>query len=132
MKTSTADKWFSRFIRLRDADNDGMGRCITCGRINEVKYMDCGHFIKRQHTATRFNEFNCQLQCKHCNAFEQGRDVEFREAIVRKYGESTVLLLESSKRSNSKLGAVELNYLADLYKVKTNELLKEKNIQKWW
>jgi len=132
MKTNKADTWFSRFIRLRASDENGVGKCFTCGRIKEVKHMDCGHFVKRQHSATRFNEYNCQLQCKHCNAFEQGKDAIFRENLVSLYGEKIVLLLESSKRSFSKLGKVELNYLAELYKTKTNELLKEKNIKKWW
>jgi hypothetical protein len=132
MKTSKADQWFSRFIRLRAANSDGIGKCITCSRRKEVKYMDCGHYVKRQHSTTRFNEYNCQLQCKHCNAFEQGKDSVFRDKLVSLYGEQTVLILESSKRQTTKMGKVELNYIAELYKSKTNELLKEKGIEKWW
>jgi len=132
MKTTTADKYFSLFIRLRDSDQNGIGRCSTCGRIGHVKTMDNGHYIKRQHQAVRFSEVNCNLQCKHCNNFEQGNDVKFREYLVNKHGEKTVLLLEASKRQTTKRSANDLKLIADYYKKKVNEILKDKDIVKWW
>ena len=129
MKTNLADKWFSRYIRLRASDN-GIGKCFTCGRIKEVKEMDCGHYIKRQYSATRYNEINCQVQCKHCNNFLQGNDAKFRENLVTLYGVEKVYLLESSKRHSKKMGKMEQDYIAELYKQKTAELVKEKG--KWW
>lgn len=132
MKTTKADMWFSRFIRLRAADDQGVGRCVTCGKVGLVKHMDCGHYIKRQHLATRFSEANCQLQCKRCNAFEQGKDVQFREYLVKTYGEDKVLLLESGKRQTAKLTSLVITILAQEYKGLTNELLKERGIDKWW
>lgn len=132
MKTNTADKWFSRFIRLRDSDENGIGKCCTCGRIGEVKYMDNGHYIKRQHSRLRYSEINCNLQCKKCNAFEQGRDVNFRKYLVEKYGENSVLILEKSKYGYSKKGKMEIRIIADYYKEQVNKILKNKNIKKWW
>jgi len=132
MKTNTADKWFSRFIRLRDSDENGIGKCCTCGRIGEVKYMDNGHYIKRQHSRLRYSEINCHLQCKKCNAFEQGRDVNFRKYLVEKYGENSVLILEKSKYGYSKKGKMEIRIIADYYKEQVNKILKNKNIKKWW
>ena len=132
MKTTVADKWFSRYIRLRAADSDGTGTCVTCGRVGLVKHMDCGHYIKRQHTAARFSPINCQLQCKRCNSFEQGADVKFRAYLVETYGEEKIQLLESSKRSTAKRGKMEMEWLANEYRELTNYLLKEKGLQKWW
>ena len=132
MNTTLADTWFSRFIRLRDSDNNGIGRCSTCGRIGHVKTMDNGHYIKRQHQAVRFSEVNCNLQCKHCNNFEQGNDVKFREYLVKKHGEKNVLLLEASKRDTTKRSANDIKLIAAYYKKENEKLLKEKGIVKWW
>jgi len=131
MKTSKADKYFSLFIRLRDSDENGIGKCRMCGRIGEVKYMDNCHFIKRQY-APRYNEMNCAIGCKHCNYFLQGNDVNFRKYLVSVYGEDKIQMLEAEKYKSHKLGAFELTAIADYYKAKVNELMKTKNIEKWW
>ena len=92
-----ADKYFSLMIRQRDADTNGMTRCITCGTVKHWKEMDCGHFVSRKHKATRFDEKNCAAQCKGCNIFSQGKQFEFGLAIDQKYGQGTAekLLLKS-------------------------------------
>lgn len=131
-KTTTADKWFSLFIRLRDSDENGYAKCCTCSRIAHAKNMDTGHFLKRQYQAVRFSEINCNTQCKHCNNFEQGNDVKYREFLVRKYGEAKILLLEASKRQTVKRSANDLKMIADYYKEKVAELMKDKNFSKWW
>ena len=131
MKTTTADKYFSLFIRIRDAHDGYIGACSTCGRIGNIKNMDCGHFIKRQFSATRFSEENCHLQCKSCNNFLQGNDNKFKDYITKKHGEKTVLLLEASKRQSVKRSANDLKQLADYYKKKAIELAKEKGIEIW-
>ena len=64
------DKWFSLYIRLRDAEQ-GIAQCFTCGKIDHYKRLQCGHFQSRRHHATRWNEQNCQVQCVKCNMFEQ-------------------------------------------------------------
>jgi len=94
------DTEFSKFIRLRDSV-DGIGLCITCGRMKEWKYMDNGHFIKRQYLSTRYDEKNCNLQCKHCNAFEQGANEKYKIAIDKKWGAGTAEMLEIKKYNKS-------------------------------
>jgi len=44
---STADVWFSIYIRLRDAQYGGHVQCCTCGGVDFWKNMTCGHFQKR-------------------------------------------------------------------------------------
>ena len=128
MKTSKADKYFSMFIRLRDSDENGYCTCITCGAIRFWKNLDCGHWIKRQHFGTRFNEKNSAAQCKNCNAFEQGRSAEHEKYIIEKYGQQTRDLLKSGERSFTKYSAIELKLLAKEYKLKAEQLLKEKGL----
>jgi hypothetical protein len=130
MITSKADKYFSLFIRIRDTE-DGLCRCITCGRLAHPKEMDCGHYLKRQHQATRFSEINTAAQCGKCNRFEQGRDVIFRQRLIERYGEAKIVLLEEAARKSVKRTKTELDAIADYYKLKAKKLSKEKGIPIW-
>jgi len=58
---------FSRYIRLKDADVNGIETCYTCPDSKHWKHMQCGHFVKRGNMYLRFSEENCKPQCKHCN-----------------------------------------------------------------
>ncbi len=63
------DRVFSEYIRLRDTaghSKEGYFRCISCGQIKPYSQADCGHYIGRQHMATRYNEINCNAQCRNC------------------------------------------------------------------
>ena len=82
------DKWFSLYIRLRNAEN-GITECFTCGKVDHFKKLQCGHFQSRRHTATRWNEQNCQVQCVKCNMFNQGMQWRFGNNLDSKYGKGT-------------------------------------------
>lgn len=131
MRTTKADKWFSIWVRLRDADENGLAKCCTCGKMIDVKYSDCGHFIKRQHMATRFDERNCACQCKKCNGFEQGRDVEFAEFIEKKYGGSVLIQLKFASRTVKKFSGMEIAAIAAHFKEKAILEAKQKGIELW-
>lgn len=131
MKTTKADKYFSLYIRIRDAKTDYLGQCCTCGKWGDIRTMDNGHYIKRQHQATRFNEFNCALQCKRCNNFEQGADVKFRKHLVDRFGEDKILLVEASKRQSVKRSASDMKQLEKYWKEKAIEIATEKGIKIW-
>ena len=134
MKTSKADTWFSRFIRLRDAqESNGVlfAKCVTCPKVKEVKHMDCGHYVKRQHKATRYSELNCHIQCKRCNAFEQGRDEKFAQAIDKRYGKGTAYKLKLESKKYVKL---DESIIETYYKELINNILEQRGWQKlkWW
>ena len=128
MSLKTADKWFSKFIRARDADNNGIIRCISCGRSVSWQKADAGHFIKRQHKATRFNEKNSSGQCRSCNWLLQGNDIEYAKGLERKYGPGIVEELEIAKRNTIHLGQFELKLIAAHYRQRFNELKKERGL----
>lgn len=71
------DQVFSEFIRTRTADKNGIVSCVTCGKKDHWKAMDCGHFVSRKHYATRWHEDNCAVQCKSCNVFRYGEQYKF-------------------------------------------------------
>ena len=81
------DKWFSLFIRLRHIDNNGKNQCCTCGKVDDWKKLQCGHFVSRKHLATRFHEMNCFPQCVSCNIFKYGEQWKFGQFIDRNLGE---------------------------------------------
>ena len=116
------DKLFSLFIRKRDSNLFGIGECITCGRINHYKKMDAGHYIKRQHLATRYDEKNVNLQCKRCNAFEQGNNEVYRRKIDLKWGDGTADTLEMKKHNKVKWTGFEYKCLIEEYENKLKNI----------
>lgn len=107
------DAAFSHFIRKRDTDPDsGKGWCITCGLFTEL---ECGHFIPRQYTATRWDDRNSHGQCSRCNRWLHGDQAAYYEALVQKYGQSTVSELMKLKRTTRKYTRSDLESLLARY-----------------
>jgi hypothetical protein len=124
------DKWFSLYIRLRDATNEGMVQCFTCSKISNYKQgMQCGHFQSRRHHATRWNEQNCQVQCVKCNMFEQGEQFRFGLNIDIKYGAGTSQELQFLSKTSLKKVRFEYDNDIRYYKVIVENLKKEKGIE---
>lgn len=87
-----ADQLFSRAIRYRDCeiiDGVWVGQCITCDRWYDFAKLQCGHFIKRSISITRFNDENCNAQCFQCNISNHGEQYKYGVALDKKYGNGT-------------------------------------------
>jgi hypothetical protein len=84
------DKWFSLYIRLREATDEGLVQCFTCGKVRYLQSTVCtvDTFMSRRHIATRFDEQNCQVQCAGCN-WKFGEQFKFSLALDSKYGKGT-------------------------------------------
>jgi hypothetical protein len=76
------DRIFSEYVRLKAADENGYCKCVTCGKVYHWKEIHCGHFISRAVKATRFNETNCNPQCVNCNTYNQGKWLEYEQALI--------------------------------------------------
>ena len=124
------DKWFSLFIRLRDATEEGVVQCITCGCIKHYKLgMQNGHFQSRGFLSTRFDEINCQPQCVGCNMFKQGEQYKFALALDAKYGEGTAQELQFKAKQITKITRAEYMEKISYYKEAVENLKKEKGIE---
>ena len=125
------DKWFSLYIRLRDANEYGMVQCFTCGIVRGYKDgMQNGHFQSRKHLATRFSEDgNCEVQCVACNMFRGGEQYKFALALDSKYGEGTAEELQFKSRAISKVSRVGYEEQISYYKNLVENLKEEKGIQ---
>ena len=123
------DKWFSLYIRLRDADDLGFVKCFTSGSYYHYKNIHAGHFMSRKYLATRFHEWNVQPQSIGDNLFKQGEQWKFGIALDLKYGEGTSRELEQLSKSNIKLSRIDYDEQISYYKSLVENLKKEKGIE---
>jgi hypothetical protein len=129
-KTYDSKLWevFSIYIRLRDADENGICKCFTCSARKHWKMMQAGHGIPRQHWGTRYLEKNVHAQCRKCNFFEQGKQSEYALQVDAKYGAGTWdSLTVLSKQKRKRLSDVEIKALREHYLAQIEILKKEKN-----
>ena len=124
------DKWFSLYIRLRDATDEGLVQCFTCGKVSHYKSgMQNGHFQSRKHLATRWDEENCQVQCVGCNMFKAGEQYKFSVALDGKYGEGKAEELELLARTIMKVSRIDYEEKISYYKDLVDKLKKDKGIE---
>jgi hypothetical protein len=76
-----ADAIFSRYIRLKYANANGIVKCFTCDTKKHWTLMQNGHFVKRGHLRFRLDERNCRPQCTTCNELNGGMIAVFRENL---------------------------------------------------
>jgi hypothetical protein len=118
---------FSIFIRLRDTDDNGFGRCFTCGRfVFWNQGGQCGHGIPRQHMSTKFDEKNNHLQCKLCNGPEGGNQAAYKEAVNKKYGPETWNILLIKSKQTCHWSEFEIKALTEHYKREVKRLARGK------
>lgn len=126
---ATADQWFSKYIRLRDADSLGVCTCITCGRRRHWKEMDAGHFVSRRYMSTRYEKRNCHAQCQTCNKYNAGEQYKHSLAIDHLYGEGTAQYLMDMSKDIVKVNKQYVMKLAQQYAEEAKTIAKEKGIQ---
>jgi len=111
---SEAKKPFQKWIRLRDI-NKG---CISCGT-TDSDIWDAGHYLKAElYTGLIFDETNVHKQCRKCNSFLGGNEVNYRKGLINRFGEDFVNNLEESandkrqyKYTREELLNIKLEYL---------------------
>lgn len=105
---------FQKWIRKRD---EGLP-CISCGKTNVVQWHG-GHYLKAElFTGLIFDPDNCHSQCSRCNDLYSGNELEYRDGLIKRYGEQFVLNLESKKEAARfyKFTKDELIAIASKYK----------------
>jgi Bacteriophage Lambda NinG protein len=115
------DLWkvFSMYIRQRDK-----GVCFTCGKRDEWKNMDAGHYIPKSVGGSNlyFHEKNVHAQCTACNRFRHGNLHEYSIRLQEKYGPGILQVLAVAKKNSRPYSAAELTILINDYKRKLAEL----------
>lgn len=84
-----ADKLFSEWIRRRNAVND-IATCVTCGKKDHWKYMQCGHYISRDRFAVRYHPKNAHVQCSVCNSAHNDNKEPYMMFMLKTYEGGTI------------------------------------------
>jgi DNA-directed RNA polymerase subunit N (RpoN/RPB10) len=105
-----ADLWkvFSKYIRSKDADWNGQVACFTCGKIDDYRAMDAGHYLAKATTNSylKFYEKNVNPQCISCNRWLNGNYAVYKVKLIEKYGQGIIADL-NSLRSKPPLTIIE-------------------------
>jgi hypothetical protein len=116
------DEVFSKYIRIKNADENGICQCVTCGGMFHWKRVDCGHYITRNHMGTRWAEENVGPQCQGCNRFGGGKPDIFAIRIQDKYGPEALQRLNYAKNQITQWQRYELRMMIKMYEDKLKEL----------
>ena len=112
-----AKKVFQLWIRKRDFDQP----CISCGT-KETKLWDGGHYKKAElYFGVIFDERNLAKQCRRCNRFLGGNELNYRQGLIEKHGVEFVEQLEKDANetrnknwSKEELIEIKKKYLSKL------------------
>ena len=108
------DRVFSRYIRQKYAVG-GWVECVTCGKRLPWELAQAGHWIKRGHHATRWDERNVWPQCPGDNLYKNGLQDEMALHIQRVHGPEALEDLIRLKHTVKKWTVGELRELIDHY-----------------
>jgi len=115
------DSIFSQYIRRRDV-KENIAKCFTCGKKDDWKRLQCGHFQSRRFYSTRWDETNCQVQCAGCNVFRFGEQFKFSVNLDNKFGKGTSQRLEVKAREIVKIPTFELEDMIKHYQELCSQL----------
>lgn len=111
------DDVFQMYIRYRDN-----WTCISCGckyPVGDKANFHAGHYIGRGAYATRWDEENCNGQCKICNGKQNWGDMEtiykYTMNLKSKYDSSVIDRLLAKKHKVFKLNRLDLLANVQIY-----------------
>ena len=77
--------------------------------------------MSRRFFSTRWDDKNCQVQCKACNIFRYGEQYLFGANLDKEFGDGTAEMLEFDSKQLLKISMPQLKILI----LKYEELVKE-------
>ena len=94
-------KLLSLYIRKKDMDWKCFVNCFTCGRYENYKLVDAGHYIPKSTSGSylKFYEKNIHVQCQDCNRLKGGNYAVYKERLIVKYGLGIIEELNSLRQS---------------------------------
>ncbi len=122
----------AKYIKLRDADNNGFCRCCTCEKI--IAYNDsntqAGHYVPGHNNSTYFDDAHIHAQCYTCNHHGRGEQGKYGLFLKKKYGYDDATLEEvlSMKRKKKKVTMEELKEKKRWFDEESSKLRKKKGL----
>lgn len=141
--TTTAWKWFRKYVIVFYAQSNGVIQCSTSGRFMNLytpegrKKVHCGHYIKVKdgslsHYAVAFDFKNVGPQHMQDNTYSGGKPEIMRKWLIKEHGEEAIKALEVRKNNICHPDKVWLDEIAKEYKRKYKELLINKKMKDPW
>ena len=122
----TAWKWFSLWVRLRDASSCGVVQCFTCSTIKPFREMQAGHYRSQgARHGLKFNEKNCEPQCVSCNMYKSGNLAIYAERLIQKHGTKIFDELAIANQLFGRISETGYRELAKKYRLLVQARAKE-------
>jgi hypothetical protein len=118
----------SLWTRIKNADNEGYVKCVTCGKIIHYKEIDAGHL---RHGVLDYDPMNIHPQCVYCNKFQSGQRDLYYQYVVKTYGQKEVddMYQRASLAKKGELYTMEeLEKIAIDLTLKTVEEFEKRNL----
>lgn len=110
-------KVFSEYVRRKQADWQGYGRCITCGKVDNWKSLQAGHFISRSKSNTLFNLINVNPQCYRCNVLLKGNIISYYRFMQEVYGDEAITNLMEESEKERRWTVPELEQMIENWRI---------------
>lgn len=117
---------FSLFIRIRDANEQGLVQCCTSGRWMPWRKAHAGHFVTRKAEATLFHEQNVHAQSPNQNRFAGGHPVQYERFLDEKYGPGTAERIRQESVKECRRRIEDYEAIEAEYRGKVAQLLIDK------
>ena len=133
--TATAAKnkaWavFSRYIRLKYANEFDIVVCVTCGVKKHYKEAHAGHFIDGRNNTVLYDERLVHPQCFHCNAkcpwCLGGNKVAYTIFMSKKYSMQEIEDFQNMYFTSKPMKAWEHLEVFEKYTKLLNELIEKR------
>lgn len=118
------DDIFSKYVRLKHRTDSGMIMCFVCGKFHSYSHTVLGHFRKRRHLATRYNEDNCHPLCFNCNQEDEESTANYDFAMLNAYSLEKLTEIIDLSNSEVHISESEALTLIEEYKDKIKGLDK--------
>jgi hypothetical protein len=73
--------------------------------------------------STRFDEKNCNAQCRSCNRFDEGNIPGYSLGLIKKYGFQIVEILMIKKHTIFRISQSQINLMNKFYLKEIKKLL---------
>ena len=126
------DKWFSLYIRLREANEYGMCQCFTCGNSQVIiKKTVCKTDTFKVGNICLLDLMRRIVRFSALSAMSMlgVNSINFQLALDGKYGEGKAEELQYLARTTLKISRVEYEEKISYYKSLVDKLKKEKGIE---
>ena len=113
MKTSPADAWFSKCVRLRAA-----WTCERCGAVHGPSStgLHASHVFSRRHRTIRWDGLNAQALCHACHSWYGGNPADSGRWVEQVLGEGAISILREKMNSRVKVPHAEEKAIASHYR----------------